>query len=211
MAIDYSGSGQYHSAATAAVTGAPATFSCWLWPDNTTGSYVALGVGRSGATGNYMGIGPYGSIASDPAAFEVAGSGNGFGFSNGFTNSAWQHFAGVTASSTNRYAWLNGVRGAQHLSTLTPTSLNTTDLGTLTVNSPIAPFAGLMAEAAIWDVALSDDEMASLAKGISARRIRPQSLKFYAPMVRAVQDLRGGLTLTETGSPAVVAHPRTYR
>lgn len=69
---------------------------------------------------------------------------------------------------------------------------------------------GLLAECAIWSVALTDDEINSLAKGFKPSRIRPQSLVFYAPLVRAAIDVRQGLALTPVNSPTVADHPRVY-
>lgn len=80
----------------------------------------------------------------------------------------------------------------------------------VTANTPTALFAGLIAEVGIWSVVLSDDEIASLANGVAPIKVRPQSLVFYSPMIRNVQDVRGGLALTQTGSPTIAAHPRIY-
>ena len=65
----------------------------------------------------------------------------------------------------------------------------------------------ISAGAGIWNVALTAAEIASLAKGFSPRLIRPQSLAFYAPLIRETLDIRGGLTLTDSGS-TVADHPR---
>jgi hypothetical protein len=40
--------------------------------------------------------------------------------------------------------------------------------------------------------------------------VRPQSLVFYAPLVRDLQDVRGGLTITNNNGATVAAHPRVY-
>jgi hypothetical protein len=71
-------------------------------------------------------------------------------------------------------------------------------------------FAGDVAEVGVWSVALTDDEVASHAKGFSAKRIRPQSLVFYAPLIRNAQDVRGALALTNNNSATVANHPRVY-
>ena len=67
---------------------------------------------------------------------------------------------------------------------------------------------GQIAEAAIWNVALTDGEIASLAKGFKPTRIRPQSLVFYAPLIRNLQDTRKGMALTNNNAATVAAHPR---
>jgi hypothetical protein len=41
--------------------------------------------------------------------------------------------------------------------------------------------------------------------------VRPQSLRFYAPLIRDLQDVRGGLTITNTNSATVANHPRVYK
>jgi hypothetical protein len=41
-------------------------------------------------------------------------------------------------------------------------------------------------------------------------KVRPQSLVFYAPLVRNLQDVRGGLTITNNNTAAVANHTRVY-
>jgi hypothetical protein len=41
-------------------------------------------------------------------------------------------------------------------------------------------------------------------------KIRPQSLVFYAPLVRNLVDTKGGLTITNNNSATVADHPRIY-
>lgn len=79
-------------------------------------------------------------------------------------------------------------------------------------NSPSSIFAsGQAAELALWDVVLSAAEIASLAKGYRATRIRPNNLIFYSPAVRGKQELVAGRTLTlGTGSETITPHPRVF-
>ena len=67
-----------------------------------------------------------------------------------------------------------------------------------------------MAEIGIWSAALSAAEIASLAKGMTCDKVRPQSLVFYAPLVRDLIDQKGGLTITNNNGATVAAHPRVY-
>jgi hypothetical protein len=69
---------------------------------------------------------------------------------------------------------------------------------------------GQIAEVGIWNVALTDAEIASLADGMTCDKVRPQSLVFYAPLVRDLQDVRGGLTITNNNTATVAVHPRVY-
>jgi hypothetical protein len=41
-------------------------------------------------------------------------------------------------------------------------------------------------------------------------KVRPQSLVFYAPLVRDLIDYKGGLTITNNNTATVANHPRVY-
>lgn len=75
----------------------------------------------------------------------------------------------------------------------------------------IGQFAeGLVAEVGIWNAALTAAEIASLAAGMTCDKVRPQSLVFYAPLVRDLVDVKGGLTITNNNGATVANHPRVY-
>jgi hypothetical protein len=65
---------------------------------------------------------------------------------------------------------------------------------------------------AIWNVALSDADIAMLVKGFSPRRVRPANLVWYAPLIRGLQKIVGavGQNLSIETSAAPAAHPRIY-
>jgi hypothetical protein len=69
---------------------------------------------------------------------------------------------------------------------------------------------GVIAETGVWNVTLTADEIASLAKGVACNLVRPQSLVFYAPLVRNLIDVRGGRAITNNNGATVVNHPRIY-
>ena len=68
-----------------------------------------------------------------------------------------------------------------------------------------------MAEAAVWDVALNDDEVAALAHGYSPRLIRPDHLAAYWPLGglpgQNDKDLLGSHELTAYNTPSWTDHP----
>lgn len=211
MAYDLSGSGQYWQGAGAAVTAAPLTMACWFNPDTVTAGYVLMALGRTGTANHYFYLESSGTVAGDPVVFGGrAGVGVPYASINGITANAWQHACGVTSGISSRFVFLNGVKSAENTGSVTPSSLNTTDIGMVTSNTPVAPLNGKIAEVGIWNAALTDEEVAALAKGVSPAKVRPQSLVFYAPLIREVLDVKGGRALTQTGSPAVFPHPRIY-
>jgi hypothetical protein len=67
-----------------------------------------------------------------------------------------------------------------------------------------------IAEVGIWNADLTAAEIASLAKGMTPNKVRPQSLVFYAPLVRDLTDQKGGLTITNNNAATVANHPRIY-
>ena len=71
-------------------------------------------------------------------------------------------------------------------------------------------FDGSIAEAAIYNAALTAAEIASLAKGMTCDKIRPQNLVFYAPLIRDLNDQKGGLVITNNNAATVAAHPRVH-
>ncbi len=77
-------------------------------------------------------------------------------------------------------------------------------------NSAGVFFLGRLSEVGIWNVALTAAEVASLAKGMTCDKVRPQNLVFYAPLVRDLIDAKGGLTITNNNGATVANHPRVY-
>jgi hypothetical protein len=70
---------------------------------------------------------------------------------------------------------------------------------------------GQIADVGVWNVALTAEEVASLAKGMACDKVRPQSLVFYAPLARDLIDVRGGRTITNNNGATVANHPRIYQ
>lgn len=185
------------------------------------------------ATGTHISIGVNGGLDrfqlfTDPtsaqgrlACFAVQGaltSENRKGYVSGSIGSppalnTWYHVAGVYESATIRRAFIDGSNdsaGNDNGNSITPSGVNLLTIGAR-YNTVIGSyFPGDMAEVGIWNVALTNAEIASLAKGMTCDKIRPQSLVFYAPLVRDLIDQKGGLTITNNNGATVATHPRVY-
>jgi len=117
----------------------------------------------------------------------------------------------LTYDGSNAVTYINGVVGTNvsgAISTLN--GLNRFAIGGFLRNSFAAAFNGRIAEVGIWNAALTQPEIASLAKGMTCDKVRPQSLVFYAPLVRNLIDAKGGLTITNNNGATVADHPRVY-
>ena len=202
------GSLQYLSTTAAPASGTPMTMACWMRPTNFGTVAMACGVrdgtnrnqiGTSSAGGNPVNISQVGATATVSA---TAGA---------MTSGEWAHVAGVFTSATSRRAFYNGTGGT----TVTTNAGSQAAFDAVSIGARWSTTLGLylsgdVAECGIWDVALSVDEIASLAKGFACYKIRPQSLVFYAPLVRNLIDVKGGLTITNNNTATVAAHTRVY-
>jgi hypothetical protein len=207
MAYDFNPTNSYLQSG-APVTGEPITMAAWFYPQSS---------------GTIRSILSLGDTASDDRRSLLLGTANAIGaVDNGTANvtvttpitapqNQWSHTCCIFQSATSRTCYANGGSA----------TTNTTNRGTqVTANSFViaaryltgigAYMVGRIAEVGLWNVALTADEIASLADGMTCDKVRPQSLVFYAPLVRDLQDVRGGLTITNNNGATVANHPRVY-
>lgn len=208
-----SGSSQYLDASSAPVSGAPLTISCWFNADNATAQHGLLGVGSNG-TQDCIVLTAYGNAAGDPVRFYIAdtGAGHDATTTTGFSAGTWHHACGVMVADDDWYVLIDGGSKGTEVTSKTPGTIDRTDIGAIEYNGAMNWYASAaVAEAAIWNAALDDDEVAALAAGMSPLLVRPQSLVFYCPLIRDDdEDLVGGLSLTANGGPTIAAHPRVF-
>lgn len=197
-----SASSQNLTVSNALVSGYPVTLACWSFDTDATQNRRNIGIIDSGASNRTAIINHNaGNVQANSLPF-------GGGPSNKGTYSSNTYFHATCAypSSASRTAYLDGAAGTTGTDVTTATGVDRFAIG-----GYITAFLdGRCAEVAVWNVALTDDEIVSLAKGFKPTRVRPQSLVFYAPLVRDLQDLRGALTITNNNTATVADHPRVY-
>ena len=205
-------SSQYIQATSSPITDIPITLFARAYSGNTTNNQALLSL--CAATGlnahwiNYSGAEP-----GDPAVSVSYGTGIGVAStSSAYSTNTWQALVGRFISDTSRNVTLDAFTGTNATSApVTEASIDRLQIACVTLSGAVQnAFDGRLAETAIWTENLNDDEVASLTKGFKPTRIRPQSLVFYAPLVRNLQDTRGGLALTNNNSATVADHPRVY-
>jgi hypothetical protein len=211
MAYDFTAaSSQYLNTTSTPVNAAPFTMACWFNPDNTS-TQVMMCVGNLlGASSHRFLL--YKDTASKVIALSVA-SVNGQATSTAsYTTSAWNHAAAVFASTTSRTAYCNGQAGTENTTNSAPSAVsNRVVVGVQQFQGSLVSYIDAsIAECGIWNVALTAAEIASLADGMTCDKVRPQSLVFYAPLVRDLIDVKGGLTITNNNTATVANHPRVY-
>jgi hypothetical protein len=132
---------------------------------------------------------------------------------NASTQNSWASAAGRYVPSVSVSGWLDGIKETEKTASIAASIFSGAAdmwIGAQFIAAADAIFIGDIADAAIWSAALTDDEIVSLSKGFKPTRIRPQSLVFYAPLIRNLQDTRGALTITNNNAATVAVHPRVY-
>jgi hypothetical protein len=214
MAYEFNGSNQWMTTASSPISAAPLTMACWFKSDSASALQSLVHLVNVGGQNSYYGLFARGDIANDPIQFFVFSGGatfQGTDTTAGYSANTWHHACGVAASDTSRTAYLDGgnsATGTANIST-TPSQIR---IGRFVDSFGAASFYmdGLIAEVGIWNAALTAAEVASLADGMTCDKVRGQSLVFYAPLIRSLQDLRGGLSITNNNTATVANHPRVY-
>ena len=211
MAYDFNGSNQKLTLASAPVSVSPLTMACWFNSDSATAAQRLIHLYGSFGN-NYFDLGIRGDLAGDPVAAIVnntSGNVEIVSTTSGYTVNTWHHACGVFTNSNSRTAYIDG--GSSATGTLSSTPLfpsNAMQIGGFSTG--IQYMNGRMAEVGIWSAALTEQEIKSLAAGMTCDKVRPQSLVFYAPLVRELIDAKGGLTITNNNGATVANHTRVY-
>jgi hypothetical protein len=210
---------QYFYASTS-ITGYPFTLAAWYNTNESTGyarrNIVALSDVDDTYDSDRLACYPAGNVdlacivarttTNFDAGFEAAST------AGSMDANVWQHACGVFTSASARAAFVNGVNKGTNANEITPNARDTVTIGgSLQSGGVSTPMSGMIAEVAVWSVALTDAEVAELGDGASPLTVRPESLVHYWPLVRDLNDRIGGATLTASASAAAVAdHPRVW-
>lgn len=212
MARDYNGTTQYISR-TDALTAFPLSFACWANLDTiaATAAYICMSISTGSSDWHWL---LTDSVALTVAASDRTASVSALANSGGtVTTGSWFHAAGVFNSATDRRAFFNGANKGTNATSKTPAGLNRTSVGVRISNTTSQFLDGRCDVPAVWSVALTDDEIAALARGANPRKIRPQSFWGYWPCDLGGSpepDMSGNarpLTLTAS-PPTAAAGPR---
>ena len=214
MAFNFvAASTQYLSVGSAPVATFPYSMAATFYVDDVTAAYWICFQGLSTATsGQFAGMITRGDVAGDPleALTSQLGAAGSAQSGNSLTSAVWQSGQVIFESTVSRSVRLNNDNIQTNTASVLQPSVDRFSIGAGVRQTVSGPLNGRAAEVAIWNVALTDAEMSTLAKGFKPTRVRPQSLVFYAPLVRDLQDLRGALTITNNNTATVADHPRVY-
>jgi len=218
MAYQFNGSNQFLSNNSSPLGNRPTayTIACRVNGAAQDGRFVFC-LGNSASNNPVIGIGSGATIVSQNISharfFARSNNTSGTGeinLSAGVSfDSTWHHIAITWDNSTGRL-YVDGSQVASGGTMGTPQDLNRLSVGALLRASAALHFSCGMAECGMWDATATAAEIASLAAGMTCDQVRPQSLVFYAPLVRDLIDQRGGLAITNNNTATVADHPRVY-
>lgn len=196
---------EYLSVATAIVSTPPFTVGCWFNTVDDGVTEALMSFADSSVPDQRFFLWLQGNIAGDLIRFTANAS--SASTTTGFTINTWHHACGVASDTTNRAVFIDGGSKGTVSSAQTVTGLDITSIGMLRDSTPSSEFDGRIAETAIWNIALSDDEVAILGAGYSPLFVHPQNLVFYAPLIRDLIDRIENVTISLGGTPTVANHP----
>ena len=166
-------------------TATPITMACWFKVNGVAAAYMLMTEGSSTDNNPNHLLRVRGDVAGDPlevSSRNDAASATGTCQTGTVTAGTWFHAAGVWSATNSRVAYLNGSAGTTDTTSVTPVTVDRTSIGALERLSPTGYLDGVVAEAAIWSVALTTDEIVALAAGANPRRIRAHGLGAYWPL-----------------------------
>lgn len=208
------GTGKYLlNTASVAVASVPISMSIWgnfsapannnvFFLGRDAGVYYGLTVGyvTSGRVGALTGKGSE-AIAETTAAI---------------TTNTWCHCCAVFSATNSRTAYLNGGNSATETTSLVPDAMLHQEIGCFWDGSNAwGPVSGTLAEATLWNVALTASEVVALAAGVPSLLVRPASIVGYWPIYgldSPERDFNPGIAstarraLTMTGTAALANH-----
>lgn len=210
-------SADYFEAASAVVTAAPFTVNVWFnAADITNFAFLFSLADASGS--HFWQLICAGHVGGDPVRWVAGGAATGTASSaTGFSAGTWHMATGIEVGTATRGAMIDGADIGSDGTSVTPAGIDTTSVGRRGTSTPVASGQDVdIAEVAVWSTNLTQDEIGLLyhagPTGISPLFVRPEYLIHYwrcleQAITDDLQDIVGGVDLTQTSSPAVAVHP----
>ena len=182
--------------------------SAWFRVSNLTEVHTIIRLEHIGENTRYV-LSAAGEDTNDPVKWFSQTGGSIYTASmTSFSANTWHHVVGTAGDSTVKLALDGAQTMAEAEADFPDDDESYVQIGGDNVFIP-AP-RGSVAEVAIYNIDLSAASYyaarLALAKGFTPACVFPQNLIFYAPLVRDLQDLRGGHTLTAYNSPTPGPH-----
>lgn len=197
----------------ATFTAAPFTISAWFRPDDLSDTLVQVlyFCGDKDVSDEHWDLGMQEAAASNTIQLraKTAASSSQASTTTSPSINTWHHACSVAASATDRAAFIDGGSKGTSTTSRAPAGADRTSIGCRGDVTPSRKWSGDISHVAVYSEALTDQEVATLAKGISPLRVRRDALIAYWPIGGQSPeiDIVGGLNLTVNGTPAKSEEP----
>jgi hypothetical protein len=187
------------NSSTAVLTAPPITVALWYYPTNNTNDQELFSITDNSADARDAIRLSCNMSLTDPMQMvlrHVAAENDLTSGSITPTINTWNHCAGTIDGSLTQRVYLNGTKTGVDITGVSGvTGLSRTNIAAyIATTTIINPVDGRIAEVAVWNVALTANEILALALGLRAYMVRPLSIAGYWPMdglVSPEPDLSG--------------------
>lgn len=186
----------------------PITMSCWIKISSTpAASQRIMGVQAFQGTNGRMTMGI--NTSRQITASHVAKTSSAIATSTATVPiNTWTHVAVRFISDSERAAFVNG-SATSNFSTPAGGQDPFTLIQIGASNYSVF-FNGQIANVGIWERNVAVREILSLSSGAACSKISNNGLVFYAPLIRDLNDLKGGQLTNMNGATQSSDHPRIY-
>ncbi len=198
------GSSQYLQVLSTPVTAVPITICAWFKATEATDEHVLVSI--NDADTDWFNLDIRGDVGGDPvrAVTRLTASQVTASTTAGYSANTWHHGCAVFIAANSRAVYLDGGSKGTNASNVTPADIANIEIGRHAAGDYMD---GDIAEVAIWNIALTDAEVAVLAKGYSPLFVHPQNLVAYWSLIRDTDDdIVGGYSMTPQNAPTISAH-----
>ncbi len=166
------------------ISGHPYSFCGWGNSTSATAAQQLLGENDSTVDNEYTRVAFQGNVGGDPINCTSRDSGGvaNASTSTGYTTGTWHCAGGVFASTTSRAAYIDGGSKGTDTEDISFATHNNFSIGVQERSSVTNFFAGDIACCGVWNVTLTDAEMAILAKGVNPFFFRNDALIAFYPI-----------------------------
>lgn len=168
--------------------GHPLSMACWFnLTNNADAQYLVSIIDQDqGANGDFYALSAQADNPGDPLMAWTFRSGTGSDFAattTGLSLNTWHHGLAVFANAGSRAVYIDGRSKGTNATSLTPQNLSHTAIGTIwRSDNPATYTDGRIADVAIWNVALLDQDAQLLAQGLPPHLIKSSNLVGYWPL-----------------------------
>lgn len=212
MSYSFNGSSSALDVGSAILTAYPMSFAAWHNPASAATTTSLISIDEKASSG---GADRFGMVANTGTIRTQVGAGGSFANADStgaYQVARWNHACSVFASATSRLSYNQGAFVGTNTTNTTPVAVDQTTLGARWTTSALSTFfSGLMAEAAIWNCALTAGDVRALASGMAPSSVRPESLVLYLPLRGDTLDRSiYGRMLTNTACVPNSHHPNIW-